>query len=98
MRPLATLLGLGLHAPALAKTPTSTPYIPPVDPGFWSLNITNIRSAQGYESMAVWAVHSAHPEKVMYDYWEFLGRNTTTVRTDRSFQYELKGVCGVGTS
>ncbi|KAK0640589.1 hypothetical protein B0T16DRAFT_448283 [Cercophora newfieldiana] len=96
MRSLAALLALGLYPLILAQTPTQTPYIPPVDPGFWTLNITNIRSAQGFESMAVWAVHSAHPEKVMYDYWEFLGQNTTSIRTDRRFQYELKGICGVG--
>lgn len=72
----------------------------PSDLGYWDVNITSIRSAQGYEAQHTWAVYSGNPDKTIYDEWAFnpATGNMTTLRNYRNFHISVDGICGIGPS
>ncbi|KAM7184809.1 hypothetical protein V8F20_012054 [Naviculisporaceae sp. PSN 640] len=68
------------------------------DLGFWDVNITIARGAQGHEAQFTWAIYSGNPTKTIYDEWFFnpQGENITSVRNTRDFTITVGGDCGNG--
>lgn len=93
------LATIGLALSSLV-TSISSQTVYPGELGYWDVNITSVRSAAGYEGEEVTAVHSMTPDNIITQTWQYdpsTGKYSAE-RTGRSFNYEIKGGCGVGFS
>jgi hypothetical protein len=68
------------------------------DPGYWDVNITEVRSASGIEAQLTSAIYSGSPDTTIIDRYEIDGGNITTVRSDETFSIDVKGSFSVGPS
>ncbi len=68
-----------------------------VDLGYWDVNLTSVRSAQGAEAMYTTAIHSSNPSHTIIDQYQYFG-NTTTLRNTHSFSIDIRSICGLGPS
>ncbi|KAM7188417.1 hypothetical protein V8F33_010668 [Rhypophila sp. PSN 637] len=70
----------------------------PPDLGYWDVNITISRGAQGHEAQFTWARYSGNPAKTIYDEWSFNpdGGNITSLRNTRDFSITVGANCGTG--
>ncbi|KAK4216746.1 hypothetical protein QBC37DRAFT_397325 [Rhypophila decipiens] len=70
----------------------------PPDLGYWDVNITIARGAQGHEAQFTWARYSGNPAKTIYDEWSFNpdGGNITSLRNTRDFSITVAANCGTG--
>lgn len=68
-----------------------------VDLGYWDVNITDARGAQGDQARFTSAIHSSNPGRTIIDEYRFSG-NTTTFHNDRTFTIDIRGICGIGPS
>ncbi|KAK3902260.1 hypothetical protein C8A05DRAFT_34066 [Staphylotrichum tortipilum] len=69
-----------------------------VDLGYWDVNITDSRGAQGDQARFTWAIHSSNPNRTIIDEYRFHGGNVSTFHNDRTFTIDIRGICGVGPS
>lgn len=69
------------------------------DLGYWDVNVTISRGAQGHEAQFTWAVYSGNPDKTIYDQWSFdpYSGNITSQRNTRDFSITVGSACGAGT-
>lgn len=77
---------------------TATALTTPPDLGYWDVNITIARGAQGHEAQFTWAIYSGNPTKIIYDEWSFNpdGGNITSLRNTRDFSVTVGANCGNG--
>ena len=70
-----------------------------LDVGYWDVNITDSRGAQGDEARYTYAIHSSNPERTILDQYTYrYDGNTSTFRNDNSFSLDIRGACAVGLS
>ena len=68
-----------------------------LDTGYWDVNITDSRGAQGDEARYTYAIHSSKPDRTIIDQYTYrYDGNTSTFRNDNTFSLDIKSACGVG--
>jgi len=69
-----------------------------VDLGYWDVNITDSRGAQGDQARFTSAIHSSNPNRTIIDEYRFHGGNVSTFDNDNTFKIDIRGICGNGPS
>ena len=70
-----------------------------LDVGYWDVNITDSRGAQGDQARYTYAIHSSKPERTILDQYTYrYDGNTSTFRNDNTFSLDIRGSCAVGLS
>lgn len=90
---LPTCLAAFANLLAFLQSVLATP-----DLGYWDVNITSARSAQGYEAQFAWVIYSGSRERTIYDEWSHNPQtgNVTSLRNTNKFSISVYGVCGAG--
>lgn len=67
-----------------------------VDLGYWDVNITDSRGAQGDQARYTYAIHSSKPERTVLDKYVYrYDGNTSTFSNDRTFSLNIGSYCGI---
>ncbi len=88
-----------MHLPTILATLAGASAVTAaVDLGYWDVNITDSRGAQGDQARYTWAIHSSNPNRTIIDEYRFHGGNVSTFDNDNTFHIDIRGICGVGPS